>query len=103
MGEYIRASPLIVIGNISNSGPPKFESIITVREVVRGDSRVGEQIRVPSDGTTRYIVPREAQNAAILFAPQWKEKTHSPVEEVYLRPEELTALRTLVGIYNSMC
>lgn len=100
MGDYIRSSPLIVIGDISTSDAPKFESVVFVREVVKGEAEVGERITIPPDGTSRYIVPREAQNVAVLFAPQREGKTELSVAEVYLRPDELTALRTLVSIYK---
>ncbi len=100
MGDYIRSSPLIVIGDVASLGAPKFESVVVVREVVKGEAQVGEHITIPSDGTSRYIVPREAQNAAVLFAPPAKEKHDSSVEEVYQQPEEIEALRALVGVYK---
>jgi HEAT repeat protein len=97
MGNYVRAAPLIVIADINTLGRPKFEQVLTVREVLRGDARVGERITIPS-GLVRYIVPREAQNVAVLFTRDW-QKSSFPVAEVYQQPAEIAALREFITIY----
>ena len=53
MGDTIRASPLIIIGDIGTSGPSPFEQVVVVREVVRGDAHPGDRISIQHDMSTR--------------------------------------------------
>lgn len=118
MGYYTTRADLIVI---ADAGKPEWDGNsadfaweihrmpvrfpITVREVLKGDGGlVGQEIvlrhaTLPDMGSKgfAYIAP-DAKGIAVLLEPGWKEARAWPVLEKYRTPEEIAALRTLVGI-----
>lgn len=118
MGYYISRADLIVI---ADAGKPEWDGNpadfaweihrmpvrfpISAREVLKGDAGlVGQEIVLRHEQVAflgskgfAYISP-DARGIAVLLEPGWKEARAWPVLEVYRTPEEIAALRTLVGI-----
>lgn len=105
VGNYVRESPLVIVGDIATQEATPFGTVLTVREVLKDESQAvvaGDQIKLPL-GMTRWIVPREAQNAVVVMAPDWKGVAKSndfAVSEVYQTPEQILAARALVKVYE---
>ena len=105
VGDYVRESPLVVVADIATQEKTPFETILTVREVLKQDDgapvAAGDKINLPL-GITRYVVPREAQNSVVVMAPDWKRENNTGllVSEVYQTPEQLLAVRALIPVYE---
>ena len=105
VGDYVRASPLVVVADIETQDENPFATIITVKEVLKtADPTIvaGEKIRLPL-GATRWIVPRAASAAVVVMAPDWTRASDNknwPVSEVYQTPEQIAAARALVTVYE---
>ena len=104
IGDYVRASPLVVVADIETQDENPFATIISVKEVLKtADPTIvaGEKIRLPL-GATRWIVPRAASAAVVVMAPDWTRASDNknwPVSEVYQTPEKIDAARVLAEIY----
>ena len=105
VGDYVRESPLVIVADISTREAPQFETVFAVREILKNESKapvaVGQILKFPI-GRTMWIVPREAQNAVVVMAPEWDapDGKSRPVSEVYRTPEQLLAVRALIGVYE---
>lgn len=104
IGDYVRASPLVVVADIATQTEAPHATIVTVREVLKSedDSIVaGAEIRLPL-GLTRWVVPAEAKNAVVVMAPAWKREDNRGllVSEVYRTPAQIEAARALVEVYQ---
>ncbi len=105
VGDYVRESPLVVVADIATQEKTPFETVLTVREILKNESKtpvsVGQTLTF-SMGRTRWIVPRAAQNAVVVMAPEWDapDGKSRPVSEVYQTPEQLLAVRALIGVYE---
>lgn len=106
VGDYVRESPLVIVADIATQDANPFATILTIREVLKteDDSIVaGGQIKIPL-GISRWIVPREAQNALVVMAPSGKRETDNGglrVSEVYQTPEQIFAARALIAVYRA--
>lgn len=118
MGYYIKRADLIVI---ADAGKPEWDGNpadfaweihrmpvrvpITVRKVLKGDGGLaGQEIVLRHEQSAflgskgfAYIAP-DARGIAVLLEPGWRGARAWPVLEAYHTPEEIAALRTLVGI-----
>ena len=105
VGDYVRESPLVVVADIATQETTPFSTLINVREILKNESKtpvsVGQTLTF-SMGRTRWIVPRAAQNAVVVMAPEWDapDGKSRPVSEVYQTPEQLLAVRALIGVYE---
>ena len=105
VGDYVRESPLVVVADISTREAPQFETVLTVREILKNESKtpvaVGQSLTFPI-GRTMWIVPREANGAVVVMAPDWDapDGKSRPVSEVYQTPEQLLAVRALLRVYE---
>ena len=104
VGDYVRESPLVVVADIATQEKMPFETVLTVREILKSaDNSVvaGDKINLPL-GMTRWVVPREAQNAVVVMAPEWKRENNTGllVSEVYQTPEQILAVRALIRVYE---
>ncbi len=105
VGDYVRASPLVVVADISTREAPRFETVFTVREILKNEGAPvspGQTLAFPI-GRTMWIVPREASAAVVVMAPDWDAPAsrQRPVSEVYQVPEPIAAARALVEIYRA--
>lgn len=107
VGDYVRASPLVVVADIATQAATPFATIVTVREVLKSESvaeavpvAAGDKIILPL-GMTRWVVPNTAQNAVVVMAPNWKNQPSDQgllVSEVYQTPAQIEAVRAFIEI-----
>ncbi len=103
IGDYVRESPLVIIADISTSDAPPFDTTLEVRETLKGDAKPGERLAIPL-GITRWVVPAQAQNVAVVMAPDWRCGARGNgllVSEVYQTPDQIAAVRALVEVYRA--
>lgn len=109
MGDYVREADLIVVVDTRRGGKRGFSTVLSVAKVIKGDSTAGTEILLKRRGmmsSADVYVPTPAKNVMILLQKGWRKQTwwrkqkRWPVLEVYSKPEEIAAVRTLVGIYR---
>ena len=101
MGHYIRQADLIAIADTQRGGAPAYETVVSIREVLKGDAKLAGQTIVLTMGprsTADAFVPAESKGIALLLKPGWPEAKEWPVLEAYQKPQEIQALRALVKI-----
>jgi hypothetical protein len=101
MGHYIRQADLIAIADTQRGGAPAYETVVSIREVLKGDAKLAGQAIVLTMGprsTADAFVPAESKGIALLLKPGWPEAKEWPVLEAYQKPQEIQALRALVKI-----
>src|SRR5438046_691853 len=84
MGTYIREAELIVVAD-TRSGTNSSETILSVREVLKGDTKLAGQTIVLQRGgfisTGDARVPLDVTNIGVLLPAGWKEAKRWPVLE----------------------
>ena len=107
IGDYLRESPLVIMADISTRQTPQFETVFTVREILKNRAQtpvaVGQTLAFAA-GRTRWIVPPDARGAIVVMAPNWDlPATHAPrpISEVYRTPAQIAAVRALVPVYEN--
>ncbi len=101
VGSNVRSATLIVIADTQESDGQPGQVRLVFKEIIRGNAELkGQSHLLPrSLSTGDVFVPRNAKDIAVLLGKDWAKAEHSPVVEVYARPEEIDAVRTLVRIY----
>lgn len=103
IGEYVRQADLIVVGDTRPMGAPDYGRTIAVREVLKGDRTLQGTEMVLKQGersTADAHLPAPASGVAVLLVKGWRDAGKWPVVEAYSKPEDVAALRTIIGIYD---
>jgi len=104
MGHYIRQAELIVITDTKKGGARGHDTVVVIREVIKGEAKLAGHTIVLSSrrqvSTADARVPM-GEGVAVLLRPGWKKAERWPVLEAYQKPHEIQALRTLVKICES--
>ena len=103
MGHYVQGAELVVIADTSRGGERGRQTVLHIREVIKGDAKWAGQTVVlpfgPRSSADAYL-PREAKGIAVLLEKGWRESKRWPVVEVFQKPPELAALRKLTPVYG---
>lgn len=101
MGHYVRQAGLILVADTARGGERGFDTVLSVREVIRGDAKWGSQTIVLQQGprsTADARVPTPSEGVAVLLPKGWQKSEGWPVLEAYRKPHEIEALRILVKV-----
>jgi HEAT repeat protein len=101
MGNAVRAAQLIAIADTTPSQEAPYSTVLTLREIIKGDAdQRGQSLLIkPGLSSAAVWVPREAKSIAVLLGKEWQSNPH-PVLEVYQKPQEIEALRVFVRVYD---
>jgi len=101
MGYYVRQAALILVVDTARGGERGFDTVLSVREVIRGDTKWDNQTIVLQQGprsTADARVPTPSEGVAVLLPKGWQKSERWPVLEAYQKPHEIEALRILVKV-----
>jgi HEAT repeat protein len=100
IGSYIQQSAVIALVDAKKSGSPDYQAVLEFREFLKGRAGPSERTISVKWGCIHegiYVQP-DSDGVAVLLPEGWQH-IECPLLAVYQKPNDVAALRTLVGIY----